>query len=100
MRTVMTNDGPPATISGGILLRGQLSIDIISNLEQSASSNGSACRLGLSLMYNDSRFSKLPISSGTKLSLFSPTDKEVSLESWPIALGNWVKLEITSIGMV
>ena len=71
----MTRLGPPATISAGIWGRGQFSIDMISNFEQRASSNGSVCKFLLSLIYNDSRHSKLPISSGRKFNKFSPTDK-------------------------
>ena len=66
LHTVITKEGPPLTISCGIWLKGQFSMDIISSLEQSASSKGNACKWGLSLIYNDSKFSRLPISSGTK----------------------------------
>ena len=75
MLTVMTRLGPPCTISGGIWGNGQFSIDMISSLEQRASSNGSVCRFLLSLMYKDSKRSRVPISSGKKFNRFSPTDK-------------------------
>ena len=58
-----------------ILTKGQFSMDMISSLEHNANSKGSACKLGLSLIYNDSRFSRLPISSGMNARWFSPTDK-------------------------
>ena len=75
MLTVMTRLGPPCTISAGIWGNGQFSIDMISSLEQRASSNGSVCRFLLSLMYKDSKRSRVPISSGKKFNRFSPTDK-------------------------
>jgi len=75
----MTNEGPPATISGGICDNGQFSILIICKLVQSANSNGRECRLQLSLMYKHSKFSRVPISSGRPVRLFSPTLKCVKL---------------------
>jgi len=41
----MTRDGPPATISDGIWVKGQFSIDMISSLEQRASSKGRAYKI-------------------------------------------------------
>ena len=40
--TVMTSDGPPATISAGICDSGQFSIDMISSFEHNANSKGRA----------------------------------------------------------
>ena len=58
--TWMTRDGPSATISAGIWLRGQFSMLMICRLEHSASSDGRLCRFTLSLMYSDSSFSNIP----------------------------------------
>lgn len=58
--TWMTREGPPLTISGGIWERGQFSMLMICRLVHNASSKGKLCRFGLSLMYNDSRFSSVP----------------------------------------
>lgn len=60
----MTSEGPPATISGGIWLRGQFSIDMICRLVHRASSKGRLCSIGFSLRYRVSRDSSVPISSG------------------------------------
>ena len=58
----MTREGPPLTISGGICESGQFSMLMICKLTQRANSNGRLCKLGLSLMYNDSKLSNVPIS--------------------------------------
>lgn len=56
----MTNEGPPLTMSVGNCESGQFSILIICRLAQRASSNGRKCRLGLSFIYNDDKFSNVP----------------------------------------
>lgn len=83
------SEGPPATTSWGIELSGQFSIDMIAKFWHNASPKGSLIN-GLSLMYKLSKFSKLAISSGMNCKLFSPTDKYVRFDRWPIVLGKAV----------
>lgn len=85
----MMSEGPPATTSWGMELSGQFSIDMIAKFWHRASPNGSLIK-GLSLIYKLSRFSKLAISSGMCCKLFSPTDKYVRFDRWPIVRGNAV----------
>lgn len=59
--TWITREGPLATISGGIWLRGQFSMLIICRLLQRTSSYGRLWSSWLSLIYRDSRFSSVPV---------------------------------------
>lgn len=56
----MTIEGPPLMTSNGKSESGQFSILIIWRLVHRANSVGNLCRLGLSLMYRDSRFTRSP----------------------------------------
>jgi hypothetical protein len=58
--TIIIPDGPPSTTWGGMAPSGQPSILIRDNFLQSANSNGSIWRQGLSFKYNSSNDSRVP----------------------------------------
>lgn len=82
-------EGPPATTSCGIELSGQFSTDMMDRFWHMARPNGSLIS-GLSLMYKLSRLSRLATSSGMNCKLFSPTERYVRFDRWPIVLGRAV----------